>query len=102
MLKSQDNLRNLGINKFNENEGYLYKNKYLDIIRDKNKIIKLFNQDLNIDNSKYIVRKYLRKNILNENYNDLETRKMSNRLLLPHYFFTGRYNEKSMPTQIRS
>jgi hypothetical protein len=101
-LKSQDNIYNLGIDKFNENEGYLSKNSYLGIIKDKNKVIKLFNQDLIINSSNYLGRKYVRKNILNENYNDLETRKMSNRLLLPHYFFTGRYNEKSMPPQIRS
>ena len=102
ILKSQDNIYNLGIDKFNENEGYLSKNSYLGIIKDKNKVIKLFNQDLTINSSNYLGRKFVRKNILNENYNDLETRKMSNRLLLPHYFFTGRYIEKSMPPQIRS
>jgi hypothetical protein len=102
ILKSQDNIYNLGIDKFNENKGYLSKNSFLGIIKDKNKVIKLFNQDLTINNSNYLGRKYVRKNILNENYNDLETRKMSNRLLLPHYYFTGRYIEKSMPPQIRS
>jgi hypothetical protein len=101
-LKSHDNIYNINIDKFNENENYLSKNKYLGILKDKNKVIKLFNQNLIINCSNFLSRKYIRKNILNENYNDLETRKISNRLLLPHYFFTGRYIEKSMPPQIRS
>ena len=97
ILKSQDN-RNV----FNNNENYLFKNSYLGILKDKNKVINLFNQNLILNSSNFLERKYIRKNILNENYNDLETRKVSNRLLLPHYFFTGRYIEKSMPSQIRS
>lgn len=102
ILKSQDNIYNIGIDKFNNNESYLSQNKYLGILKDKNKVINLFNQNMIINNSNLLGRNYIRKNILNENYNDLEIRKMSNRLLLPHYFFTGRYNEKSMPPQIRS
>jgi hypothetical protein len=97
ILKSKDN-----INKLNDNKNYLFKNNYLGILKDKNKSIKLFNQDFTINSSNFLGRKYIRKNILNENYNDLESRKVSNRLLLPHYFFTGRYIEKSMPPQIRS
>lgn len=97
ILKFQDN-----INIFNNNEDYLFKNNYLGISKDKKKVIKLFNQDLTINSSNFLERKYIRKNILNENYNDLEVRRISNRLLLPHYFFTGRYIEKSMPSQIRS
>ena len=102
ILKSQDNIYNIDIDKFNKNEDYLSKNTYLGILKDNKKIIKLFNEDLTINNPNFLGRKYIRKNILNENYNDLDSRKMSNRLLLPHYFFTGRYIEKSMPPQIRS
>jgi hypothetical protein len=102
MLKTQDNLNNVGINLFNENKEHFSKNNYLSIIKDKNKIINLFNEKLNIENPYYLGRKYIGKNILEENYNNLETRKMSSKLLLPHYFFTGRFNEKSMPSQIRS
>ena len=102
ILKSQDNIFHINIDKFNDNENYLTKNNYLGILKDKNKVMKLFNHDLTINCSNFLERKYIKKNILSENYNDLETRKMSNRLLLPHYFFTGRYNEKSMPPQIRS
>jgi len=101
-LKSQDNIYNIDIDKFNKNEDYLSKNTYLGILKDNKKIIKLFNEDLTINSPNFLGRKYIRKNILNENYNDLDSRKMSNRLLLPHYFFTGRYIEKSMPPQIRS
>ena len=102
MLKTQDNLYNSGIHLFNGDKRYFSKNNYLNILRDKNKIINLFNEQLNIEDSYHISRKYIRKNILEENYNDLESRKMSNKLLLPHFFFTGRFNEKSMPSQIRS
>jgi hypothetical protein len=101
-LKSQDNIYNSGIDKLNKNESYLFNNNYLGIIKDKNKVIKLFNQNIIRNRSNLLGRKYIRKNILNENYNDLKSRKMSNRLLLPHYFFTRRYVEKSMPSQIRS
>jgi len=102
MLKIQDNLNNANIYLFENNEGYLSKDLYLNIIKDKNKVIKLFNENLSIEDSHYLSRKYIRKNILEENYNDLVSRKISNNLLLPHYFFTGRFNEKSMPSQNRS
>jgi hypothetical protein len=102
MLKTQDNIYNIGININSENENYVNKNTYLGILKDKNRVIKLFNEDLNNQDPYYLSRKYLRKNILEENYNDLIDRKIKNRLLLPHYFFTGRFNEKSMPSQIKS
>ena len=102
MLKIQDNLNNANIYLSDNNEGYLSKDLYLNIIKDKNKVIKLFNENLSIEDSHYLSRKYIRKNILEENYNDLVSRKISNNLLLPHYFFTGRFNEKSMPSQNRS
>jgi hypothetical protein len=101
MLRTQDSLNNTGIDLFNKYKGYISKNNYLNIIRDKNKIINLFNENLNIEDPYYLSRKYIRKNILEENYNDLEIRKMPNKLLLPHYFFTGRFNERSMPSQVR-
>jgi len=75
---------------------------YLNIIKDKNKVVKLFNENLNYQDPYFLSRKFIRKNILDENYNDLKSREMSKKLLLPNYFFTGRFNEKSMPSQIKS
>ena len=102
MLRIQEIQDNLGIYKDVKNKEYLAKNSYLDIIKDKNEITNLFNKELEVKDPSYITKKYILKNIIEENYNDIESRKMSNRLLLPHYFFTVKYNQKSMPSQIRS
>lgn len=101
ILKTQDNLNNTGVDLFNHNMDYFNQDVYLDIIKNQNKVVKLFNENLNYDNIHYLGRKFIRKNILEENYNDLKSRGMSNKLLLPHYFFTGRFNENSMPSQVR-
>lgn len=98
-MKAQDNLNQ---NTFDLKENYLIENKYLNLVEDKNKVMKLYSHKESNDeiNSKLI--KYMGKNIIEESNNDLKNRKMSNRFSLPHYFFTGRYNEKNMPSQNRS
>ena len=64
--------------------------------------MKLYTNKESKNNKYYKLIKYRGKNIVEESFNDIESRKLSNKLLLPHYFFTGRYNEKSMPSQSRS
>jgi hypothetical protein len=102
MLRIQDTQDNMGIYREAKTEGYLAQSIYLDIMKDKNKVTNLFNKELDVKDSSYIAKTYIQKNIIEENYNDIESRKMSNRLLLPHYFFTGRYNQKSLLSQTRS
>jgi hypothetical protein len=46
-------------------------------------------------------RKYQIQNIVEEHSNYINSRKVSNNLLKPHYFFTVGYNEKIKPSQIR-
>jgi hypothetical protein len=111
ILKSYDNfnknISNLYLN--NGEKKNVLENNYLNIISDKNKnkINKLNNirykksRNIEINNNRTII-KYARINILKEVYNDIISRKISNKLLLPNYFFTPRYNEKSMPSQIKS
>ena len=98
-LKAKDNLND---NSFILKKNSFFENNYLKIVEDKNAIMKLYVNNGNIKNKNYKLINYMGKNIIDENYNNLESRKMSNRLLLPHYFFTTRYNEKTMPSQIRS
>jgi hypothetical protein len=42
-----------------------------------------------------------KRNVLEKRYNKIKTGKISNKLMEPHYFFTFKYNEKSMPSQIK-
>jgi len=98
-LKAKDNLND---NSFVLKKNSLFQSNYLKIVEDKNAIMKLYVNNDNIKNKSYKLINNMGKNIIDENYNNLESRKMSNRLLLPHYFFTTRYNEKTMPSQSRS
>jgi len=54
---------------------------------------KLFNINKNTE--------LLKKSILEEHMVDINSRKVTNNLTKPHYFFTYLYNERSMPTQIK-
>ena len=93
VMRQLDNVQNKGLS-------YLDNNKYNDKNRIKNlKIIKLFNKK--DENSISGIRKTIRLNILEEKINNIKSRKMSNKLLEPHYFFTARYNERSMPSQLK-
>ena len=98
-MKAQDNLKHININ-FKENS--LTKSNYLKIMEDKNKIMKLYVNKGKRAKKYYKLINCMGKNIIEESYNGLKFREMSNKLSLPHYFFTGRYNEKSMPSQTRS
>ena len=98
-LKGKDNLND---NSFMLKKNSLFESDYLKIVEDKNAIMKLYAINDNIKNKSYNLINYMGKNIIDERFNNLESRKMSNRLLLPHYFFTTRYNEKTMPSQVRS
>jgi hypothetical protein len=101
-LKAQDNSNQKNMNTFELKQNFLIENNYLNIIEDKNKIMKLYTNKSNKKNKQYKIIKYMGKNIIDESFNDLESRKLSTKLLKPHYFFTMRYNENSMPSQIRS
>jgi len=97
--KIQDNLNN---NTFALKNYSLIENNFLNIIEDKNTVMKLYTNKGNRKYKYYKYINYIGKNIIEESYNDIKSRKMSNRLLLPYYFFTARYNEKNMPSQNRS
>lgn len=65
----------------------LKNNYYLSLTRDNNKGLKK--------------RSILNRHVLETRKLDISSRKMSNNLTKPHYFFTYRYNEKSMFSQIK-
>jgi len=100
-IKQLDNIKGKGINYFNFN--YI---ENINTNKDKlQKIVKIFNkeeEEKNIRNKNFsLIRKNIKQNILEEHIRNIEYRKVSNNLLNPHYFFTVRYNEKSMPTQTK-
>jgi hypothetical protein len=65
----------------------LKNNYYLSLTRDNNKGLKK--------------RSIFNRHVLETRKLDISSRKMSNNLTKPHYFFTYRYNEKSMFSQIK-
>jgi len=77
------------------------KKNYFGLEKFNDKIVVIFNSL----NKKYlkinINNKYKRINVIKELHNDIISRRMSNRLLIPHYFFTRKYNEHTMPSQVR-
>src|SRR5271169_721949 len=70
MLKTKDNINNLGLNILNESENSLIRNKYLNILKNSDKITKLFNKKINILDSYYLGKKYAKINIIEENNNN--------------------------------
>jgi hypothetical protein len=85
-LKRLDNKENMGIQFFETKVDK--QNNFLNIRNKYNKVKKKSNINL--------------RNIFNWHINDIKGRKISNRLINPHYFFTDRYVEKSMPSQLKS
>jgi len=85
-LKRLDNKENKGIPFFETKMDK--QNNFLNIMNNYNKVKK--NPNINI------------VNIFNGHIKDIKGRKISNRLINPHYFFTDRYIEKSMPSQVKS
>src|ERR1700734_1486290 len=99
VMKQLDSEKDKGINYFETKKSLHEDKNYLNIGKNNIKIIKLFN----IHKIKNLPteRKYRVENILEEHIKDLKSRKISSRLEEPYYFFTARYNEKSMPSQIK-
>ena len=48
-----------------------------------------------------VYRNKLERNVLESHMNNIESRKLYNNLLKPYYFFTYRYNERYMQSQIK-
>lgn len=87
-LQKLDNYYSYELNSYELN-----KNNFLNLDSPFYKYNKLFNLNNNSNTLKQI--------IIEQHVTDLSSRKMSNNLTKPHYFFTYRYNEKSMPSQIK-
>ena len=81
-----------------------------------NKLLNYFNalrtkeNNLNIDIKKDKMKsfsrlmkeyKYIFNNISQEHKNDINTRKIFNKLLLPNYYFPSKYIERSLPSQVK-
>jgi hypothetical protein len=92
--KKLDNLKNKGINYFSSKEEK--KNNFLNLLDRSKKFIHLFSKEKNLP----LVKKVRINNMLNERINDINERRVSNRLKSPHYFFPSNYVERSMPSQV--
>jgi hypothetical protein len=75
----------------------LQEKNYLNLDNDS-RLADFFN--LNNKLALSIRTKVFKHNIFNGHNKDIENRRISGRLLKPHYFFTSRYNENNMPSQI--
>lgn len=79
----------------------IIRNDYLGINEDMNEIgYKIFNKEVgkNLEENKKSL--YLWSNIISNREKSFEIKNVSNKLVVPNYFFTNKYIEKSMPSQI--
>jgi hypothetical protein len=97
--KKLDSIEDKGINYFENNKSVKGKSSYLNLRENESKLVKLFN--ISNENKFNIRKRYIKENIIEEHSKDIKSRKVSNNLLEPYYYFTARYNEKSMPSQIK-
>ena len=75
------------------------KNTFLNLLDSKDRVVELFNKE--IKNKIPSKNRDVLQIVLDEHLEDIERRKVSNRLENPHYFFTNKYIEKSRPSQVR-
>lgn len=97
VLQKLDNYNGYELNYYYE----LNKNSFINIHNNSySKLISLFNGNKPTRTPKGYI-KTLSLNILEEHMKNINSRKVHNNLTKPHYFFTYRYNEKYMPSQIK-
>lgn len=101
-IKMDNNVKKDNI-RYELNNNSIFNNKYdtLVIIKNKDEITKLFNKNFFNEYSKNRIFQFEMSNIFKERINLLNKRKITSKLTMPHYFFTTRYNEKSMISQIK-
>jgi hypothetical protein len=88
-ISYKDKLNIENVNFIDNPFDYSFYNDYLNLMNKKDDKIKYLKLDQN------------RNNVLLNHFNNLEFKKMSYRLRIPYYFFPQRYNERSMPTQLK-
>jgi len=91
--KQLDNNNDIGIKFFQAKEDFMKEKNYLDLDIE-NKGVNIFNlkKELPLGN------KIFKLNLIEGH--KIESRRISAKLLKPHYFFTSKYNENSKPSQI--
>jgi hypothetical protein len=72
------------------------RNRWKKLFRFKTRVTNLFKS-----NSMRSEQHSIMHNFLEDRYNIIKSRKTSSKLLIPQYFFTSRFNEKIMPSQLR-
>jgi hypothetical protein len=115
VIKKDDALRNenSGYNIMRTKKNYLSNSKYVNLEINKTKWLNCFNSEKNKrgrmkDGINKLVSPINVKegicvlnNIIEGHQRDIDSRKISNKLLIPSYFFTAKYIENSMLSQTR-
>ena len=96
-LQKLDNYNGYELNYYFE----LNKNNFMDIDNNYSKLINLFYENRYDKLPLTLYADTLSRNVLEEHMWDINSKKINNNLTKPYYFFTYRYNEKYMPSQIK-
>ena len=76
-------------------------NKWLNYFNTKRTKYEITRKDIKPFNKLMVEFKYILNNITEGHKEDLESRKISNKLLKPHYYFPSKYIERSLSTQAK-
>ena len=96
-LQKLDNYKGYELN-------YFYKLNKSNFNYNDNNYSKLINIFYVNSNNKFpltIYNNILERNVLEKHMINIDSRKLNNNLTKPYYFFTYRYNERYMPSQIK-
>jgi hypothetical protein len=96
-LQKLDNYKGYELN-------YFYKLNKSNFNYNDNNYSKLINIFYVNSNNKFpltIYNNILERNVLEKHMINIDSRKLNNNLTKPYYFFTSRYNERYMPSQIK-
>lgn len=96
-LRKLDNYNGYELNYYNK----LNKNNFINNENNYSKLINIFYDNKNNKLPFRIYTNMLEQNVLGERMRNIESRKLNNNLTKPYYFFTYRYNERYMPSQIK-
>lgn len=104
IIKAKNIVSIKDINKVKYRENYLNNINInnLNITEKKNFLMKLYINEKIKNNKRYKLINNINMNLAKEGYRRIELKEISNRLSIPYYFFTAKYNEKIIPSQNRS
>jgi len=79
----------------------IQQNKWLNYFNSKRIKSEIRRKDIKPFKKLMVQFKYVFNNIIESHKEDLESRKISNKLLIPNYYFPSKYIERSLPSQAK-